>query len=68
LCCLFFDIRILQTLLLATLTNIKTLALHDCDIKTRIETYPVGMEAGVKISQSCKASVLIFVKVAKRRV
>jgi hypothetical protein len=26
------------------------------------------MEAGVKISQSCKASVLIFVKVAKRRV
>ena len=49
LCCLFFDIRILQTLLLTTLTNIKILALHECDIKTRIETYRVGMEAGVKL-------------------
>jgi hypothetical protein len=57
LCCLFFDIRILQTLLLATLTNIKTLALHDCDIKTRIETYPVGMEAGVK-SRSVTVAII----------
>ena len=49
LCCLFFDIWILQTLLLTTLTNIKTLALHDSDIETRIETYPLGMEAGEKL-------------------